>query len=74
MNKHDRKALAIADNIIREQVNVIQSIGEGEQEKFENLPESLQLSERGTTFETNGEALTEMADEIEQALDNLSLE
>lgn len=74
MNKHDRKALAIADNIIREQVHVIQSIGEGEQEKFENLPDSLQMSDRGVTFEQNGEALTEMAEQIEQALDDLSLE
>jgi len=69
MNKQDRENFNVAENIIREQAQVIQELGEAETEKFDNLNEGLQASERGQGFEAMGEALTELASEIESALD-----
>jgi len=73
MNKHDRKELHAAIETIREANNVILSLGEAEETKYDNMPESLQGSDRGETFEQNAEALNELYNEIDGALDSLEV-
>lgn len=72
MNKHGRKQLDEARAKIEEAKTIVETLAEEEREKFDNMPEGLQGSERGQAFETNAEtldqaqgALCEAADELE---------
>ena len=71
MNVNDRKTLAA----IRVRISAIEdeatdlaeqlgSLRDGEQEKFDNLNESLQQSERGQAFENAANEIGEMADSL----------
>lgn len=59
MNKADRARLAAAYKLLDEAKAIIEEIGEGEQEKFDNMTEGLQASERGQRME---EVATELSD------------
>lgn len=64
MNIHDRKRLNEALEFIAKARDIIESIGESEHEKFDNLPEGLQASECGEKMEA-------AADELDNALNTI---
>lgn len=51
MNNLKRKRIAAAINLIEQATEILGSVRDDEQETFDNLPESLQGSERGETME-----------------------
>ena len=71
MNKLRRKKL----QEIREQIDILkcelEEVRDEEQDSFDNLPESLQYSERGETMEANVSNLDEAISNLEYALDNI---
>lgn len=72
MNKQSRKELAeITDQLeaIRDRIS---ELLEGEQEKFDNLNEGLQQSERGQAIEEAISTLEEAETDIDNVIDNLT--
>lgn len=65
MNKENRKQLNEALNLIEQANGIIESVKDDEQDKFDNMPENLQGSERG-------ERLESIISELEYAVDNLN--
>jgi prefoldin subunit 5 len=53
MNKQNRKDLERALNLINQAMEVISAVKEEEEEKYDNLPEGIQDSERGESFQEN---------------------
>lgn len=51
MNKQRRKEIAKAIALIEEAREILEATMDEEQEAFDNMPESLQYSERGETME-----------------------
>jgi hypothetical protein len=70
VNKQDRKDLQRAIDMATEAMEEIRRIGEAEREKFDNMSEGLQQSERGEAIEAAADALEQVADDIENALDS----
>ena len=64
MNKQQRKKLSDMLDEIAGYVSTLEEMAEEEQEKYDNMPESLQDSERG-------QAIQEAADNLQQAADDL---
>lgn len=64
MNRARRKELSHAIELIEQAREILEAVMEEEQEAFDNLPESLQNSERGETME-------EYIGVIEETIDNL---
>lgn len=71
MNKNDRKRLAELIDQIQALVNEVDEIGQSEQEKFDNLTEGLQQSERGQQYQEVADAIESACSDIEDALSNL---
>lgn len=78
MNAQDRKAL----NKLSEEIKLLigklddckgelETIKDGEREKFDNLSEGLQQAERGQAIEQAADALEELFSTFEEALGNL---
>jgi hypothetical protein len=57
---------------LEEAENTLESLSEAEQEKYDNLNEGLQASERGMAFESNAGNLSEAASEIGEVESTLS--
>lgn len=51
MNKQDKKQLQEAINLLENAKSILQTLADAEQEKFDNLSEGLQQSEKGQKFE-----------------------
>ena len=49
----------------------LEAIRDEEQEAFDNLPESLQLSEKGEDMQTGVDTLTECVDQLEELAQTL---
>lgn len=64
MNKQQRKKLSDMLDEIAGYVSTLEEMAEEEQEKYDNMPEGLQDSERG-------QAIQEAADNLQQAADDL---
>lgn len=64
MNKQQRKNLSDMLDEIAGYVSTLEEMAEEEQEKYDNMPEGLQDSERG-------QAIQEAADNLQQAADDL---
>lgn len=71
MNKADRVELQKAITMIDEARAIVESTGEREQEKFDNLTEGLQASERGQKFEELANSLAEVADSLGEAISTI---
>lgn len=71
MNKNDKKELQEAIELLDNAKTIIERIRDSEQEKFENLNEGLQQTERGQQFEENASTLDDIVSEVESAMDNL---
>lgn len=71
MNKSDRVELVKAATLIDEARSIIESVGEAEQEKFDNLSEGLQAAERGQRMEEVAGELIELVCALDDALSTL---
>jgi hypothetical protein len=72
MNNERRKAIAAIAEQLTELREAIELIRDDEQEAYDNLPESLQYSERGERMQTAIDALINAASELENVTAYLS--
>lgn len=79
MNKQRRKQLAGAIEkleqavaLIEEAKETVEFVNEEEQEAYDNLPESLQESERGQTIQENIDKLEDVVYNIESYIDEIN--
>ena len=72
MNKNDRKELEKALFLLNEAYEIIDTIKDGEEEKFYNLSEGLQQTEKGQKFEETVSTLEDSLNSIEEALDSIN--
>lgn len=71
MNKQNRKELERALELISEAMDIISSIKEAEEEKYDNLPEGIQESERGEQFQENIDELDTAASDLESTVETI---
>jgi chromosome segregation ATPase len=71
MNSSCRILIAKTIAAIRKELKDFESVRDAEQEAFDNLPESLQESEKGEKMQENIDALESALDSINEALDDL---
>lgn len=69
MNNQGRKTLKDMKLIIESQMNLVEKMSGEEQDKFDNLSEGLQASERGQKFEENVDLLDNLAGLLQECLD-----
>jgi len=72
MNKNDRKELEKALALIGEAQEIIDAIKDGEQEKFDNLSEGLQQTEKGQKFEEIVSTLEDAWNSIDEAVGSIN--
>lgn len=72
MNKQNRKELQGYVDSLDEIKCAIEQMQCGEEEKFDNLPEGIQESERGDKFQEAIENLESSSSSIEEAIDYLN--
>ena len=65
MNKVRRKELARVVDLLDQARDLLETIRDEEQEAFDNLPESIQCSERGETMEDYISTMEEMLDYLD---------
>ena len=65
MNKARRKELSRVVELIEEARELLEVIKDEEQEAFDNMPESLQYSERGETMEEYISVMEDMIDTLD---------
>jgi hypothetical protein len=68
MNKQGREQLTRACALLDEARSIVESVGEEEQEKFDNLSEGLQAAERGQRIEEVASTLAEQVEAIGDVL------
>lgn len=71
MNKARRKKLEEIVNALDAQKSAIESVCEEEQEAFDNLPESIQYSERGETMESDISDMVDAVSDLENVISSL---
>lgn len=69
MNNIRRKALQRAYDLLDEAKLIVIDVANEEQEAFDNLPEGLQASDRGSQMEDNAYNLGEAEDAIDSAME-----
>lgn len=67
MNAARRKELAGVSERIADLIAELEQIGSDEIEAFENLPESIQLGERGDAMQAASDAIEYAKDQLEEA-------
>jgi len=72
MNQRDRKRLGKLVEILSDVHTELEEMAENEQEKYDNLPEGIQESERGEEMLEVAELLQEKVDELSDIIDSLS--
>lgn len=73
MNKARRKELERAVDLLYQAKEIIESVRDDEQEAYDNLPESIQYSERGEQMSENVDTLDNAADyDIEDIITNIN--
>ena len=65
MNKVRRKELSHVVDLLDQARDLLETIRDEEQEAFDNLPESIQCSERGETMEDYISTMEEMLDYLD---------
>lgn len=71
MNKARRKAIEDVIEQLELQRSLIDSLQEEEAEAFDNLPESIQYSERGELMEENANDLESASSDLEDVINSL---
>ena len=72
MNKKNRKQLDEAIKLIYQANEIVERIKEDEQEKFDNLSEGLQQTEKGQKLECVGSNLEDAFSDLESAIENIN--
>lgn len=72
MNAQRRKDIAKAIALIEEAIAILDNVAEEEREAFDNLPESLQYSERGEQMEECADAIEDVSRELTDQIDSLN--
>ena len=72
MNAQRRKDIAKAIALIEEAIAILDNVAEEEREAFDNLPESLQYSERREQMEECADAIENVSRELTDQIDNLN--
>lgn len=71
MNKERRLRLSKAIDELQNALNQLETIQEEESEAFDNMPEGLQSSSKGSQIEENIDVLEAAASNIEDVIDSL---
>lgn len=71
MNQDRRKQIDEAAGMLQDALALIEQIRDEEQESFDNMPESLQQSDRGIASEEAANDLSEAVDNITETIDTL---
>lgn len=74
MNDARRKTLRCIEKELKEICTKLENIKDEEQYAYDNLPESLQMSDYAETMMENVETLEEMIDQLEGYIDEYSAE
>lgn len=73
MNRARRKELERAVELLQQAQEIVASVRDDEQEAYDNLPESIQYSERGEQMSEYVDTLDNAADyDIEDIINNLN--
>lgn len=72
MNAQRRKEIAKAIALIEDAIAILDYVAEEEREAYDNLPESLQLSERGERIEECADAIENVSRELTDQIDYLN--
>lgn len=73
MNKQNRKDLQEALDLISKAAEIISAVKEEEEEKYDNLPEGIQDSEKGERFQENIDNLDYAISDIESAVEYVEI-
>lgn len=65
MNKERRKAIVHALEMINKARSILEQVRDEENDAYENMPASLQESDRGITMQDGLDALSETIDDLE---------
>ena len=71
MNKQTRKKLSEIIETLQEQQSAISEIADEEQDKADNMPENMQMSDRHDDFEEIASMLTDASDSLEDVIDQI---
>lgn len=71
MNAQRRKSIAKAMDLLERAREILETVGEEEQEAYDNLPEAFQDGERGEKMSEAIDALDDAQSEIGDMIDNL---
>ena len=71
MNKDRRKQIDEAGSVLQDALALIEQIRDDEQEAFDNMPESLQQSDRGTASDAAIEELDDAAGNLQYIIDTI---
>lgn len=71
MNAAQRKRIATILSELETLRGSVEELQGEEQDKYDNMPESLQSSDRGESMEEDIECLTTAADSLQEAIDAL---
>lgn len=72
MNKDRRKRLAAIAETIEEQMSELEYVRDEEQEAFDNLPESIQYSDRGSDMEDKISEIDDILSDISDIIDRIN--
>lgn len=72
MNEQRRKEIAKAIALIEDAIAILDCAAEEEREAYDNLPESLQSSERGERMEECADAIENVSSELTDQIDYLN--
>lgn len=72
MNKVRRKNLATIIETLEAMKSSLEDVRDEEESAFDNLPESIQESERGETMQEIVDALYDACDSLEETIDSLN--
>lgn len=71
MNKEQRDQISKIIGRLSDLQSEVANLGTDEQDKFDNLSEGLQASEKGEAIQVAADALSQASDEIQAAIDTL---
>ena len=71
MNKTRRKMLQDIIDQLEQQRESLEAVSEEEQEAFDNMPESLQYSEKGEAIQENASDMEQAASDLEDIISTL---
>ena len=71
MNKARKKQLESALSVLKGVLEVVSELCDQEEEAFDNLPESIQESDRGDEMQGYIDSLSTACDSLEDAIDSL---